>query len=163
MSELLRRLLPAAVYARLEHLLHEIAKFGIVGAVAYIVDIGVFNLLRHGAFEDRPLSAKVVSTVLATTVAFFGNRHWTFRHRERTSLHREYVLFFALNAVALAMALGMLGLTHYVMGLTSPLADNISANVIGMAAGTLFRFWAYRRWVFTAPRTDGEPEQVLAA
>ncbi|MSW42688.1 MAG: GtrA family protein, partial [Actinobacteria bacterium] len=31
---------------------------------------------------------------------------------------------------------------------TSPLADNVSANVIGLGLGTIFRFWSYRRWVF---------------
>lgn len=140
-----------ALYARVEHLVHELAKFGVVGAVAFVVDIGVFNLLRHGAMEDRPLTAKVISTVLATTVAFAGNRQWTFKHRERSTLRKEYALFFGLNAVALAIALGCLGLSHYVLGFTSPLADNISANVVGMALGTMFRFWSYRRFVFTAP------------
>ena len=140
-----------ALYARVEHLIHELAKFGVVGAIAFVVDIGVFNLLRHGPMEDKPLTAKVISTVLATTVAFAGNRQWTFKHRERTNLRREYALFFGLNGVALAIALGCLGLSHYVLGFTSPLADNISANVIGMALGTMFRFWSYRRFVFTAP------------
>jgi len=33
-------------------------------------------------------------------------------------------------------------------GFTSALADNISANVVGLGLGTLFRFWSYRKWVF---------------
>ena len=155
-----------ALYARVEHLIHELAKFGVVGAVAFVVDIGVFNLLRHGAMEDKPLTAKVISTVLATTVAFAGNRQWTFRHRERSSVRREYVLFFGLNGVALAIALGCLGISHYVLNFTSPLADNISANVVGMALGTMFRFWSYRRFVFTAPQpvppTKAEPAPLAA-
>jgi putative flippase GtrA len=140
--------LSAGLRERFGHLLHEIAKFGVVGAFAYVIDVGTFNALRSGVLSDRPLTAKVISTVLATTFAYFGNRHWTFRHRERRGLRREYVLFFAFNAVGLAIALGCLGLSHYVLGLTSPLADNISANVIGMMFGTIFRFWAYRRFVF---------------
>jgi hypothetical protein len=32
--------------------------------------------------------------------------------------------------------------------LTTELADVVSANVVGMAGGTLFRFWSYRRFVF---------------
>lgn len=155
-----------ALYARVEHLIHELAKFGVVGAVAFVVDIGVFNLLRHGAMEDRPLTAKVISTVLATTVAFAGNRQWTFRHRERSSVRREYALFFGLNGVALAIALGCLGISHYLLNFTSPLADNISANVVGMALGTMFRFWSYRRFVFTAPQqaspADAEPAPLAA-
>lgn len=140
-----------ALYGRVEHLVHELAKFGVVGAIAFVVDVGTFNLLRNGALDDKPLTAKIISTVLATTVAFAGNRQWTFKHRERSTLRKEYALFFGLNAVALAIALGCLGLSHYVLGFTSPLADNISANVVGMALGTMFRFWSYRRFVFTAP------------
>ncbi|MGQ0625922.1 MAG: GtrA family protein [Sporichthyaceae bacterium] len=162
MSSLVR-----ALHARVEHLLQELAKFGVVGAVAYIVDITTFNLLRSGdgPLNDKPITAKIISTVLATTVAFIGNRQWTFRHRERSNLRREYVLFFALNAVALVIALSCLGISHYLLNFTSPLADNISANVIGMGLGTIFRFWAYRRFVFTEPlaQPDGEGESPALA
>jgi putative flippase GtrA len=101
--------------------------------------------------HDRPLTAKVISTILATSVAFAGNRQWTFRHRERAGLRREYMLFFVLNAVGLAIALSCLGVSHYLLDFTSPLADNISANGVGMVLGTMFRFWSYRKFVFTAP------------
>jgi putative flippase GtrA len=140
--------LSRAVRERFGHLLHEIAKFGVVGAIAYIVDFIIFNALRAGALSDKPITAKLISTVLATTVAYFGNRQWTFRHRERQGMRKEYALFFGFNAVGLAIALGCLGLSHYVLDLTSPLADNVSANLIGMGLGTIFRFWAYRRFVF---------------
>jgi len=53
-----------------------------------------------------------------------------------------------LNAVGLGIALSCLWTSHYLLGLDSPLADNISANVIGLFLGTTFRFWSYRRWVF---------------
>ena len=140
------------VHDQAGHLLREIAKFGVVGIVAFVIDIGLFNLLRfaggEGPMYDRPLTAKIVSVVVATTFAYFGNRYWTFRHRGRTSFGREYVLFFVLNGVGLAISVGCLWFSHYALGLTSALADNISANVIGIGLGTLFRFWSYRRWVF---------------
>jgi putative flippase GtrA len=145
-SELLRSL-----YAEAGHLLHEVAKFGVVGLVALVVDVGLFNVLCYGAaspLQGKVLTAKIVSVCVATTVAYFGNRFWTFRHRGRTSFGREYLLFFLLNGVGLAISVGCLWFSHYALGFTSPLADNISANVIGLALGTLFRFWSYRRWVF---------------
>ena len=155
-----------SLHGRVEHLLHELAKFGVVGAVAFVVDVGTFNVLRTGPFDDRVLTAKIISTILATTVAFFGNRQWTFKHRERASLRREYVLFFVLNGVGLAISLSFLAFSHYVLDLTSPLADNISANLIGMGFATVFRFWSYRRWVFTAPApvppAETEPEPLAA-
>jgi len=150
--------LVARAYAKLAGLYREIAKFGIVGLSALVVDIGLFNLLLYfGPLEGKPLTAKIVSVAAATTVAYFGNRFWTFKHRGRTSFTREYVLFFALNGVAMLIAVGCLWFSHYALGLDSPLADNISATVVGLALGTMFRFWSYRKFVF--PEVDDETER----
>ncbi|MEI6372469.1 MAG: GtrA family protein [Actinomycetes bacterium] len=141
-------------YGRTRELVHEVAKFGIVGLIALVVDVGLFNLLRYagdpGPLYDKPITAKALSVLAATTVAYLGNRLWTFRDRGRTTFAREYVLFVVLNAVAMGIALLCLWFTHYALALTSPLADNLSANVIGLGLGTLFRFWSYRKWVFPA-------------
>lgn len=130
----------------------ELAKFGSIGLIGYVIDVSVFNWLRfaggEGPLESKPLTAKVISTIVATLWTYFGNRYWTFRHRRRTSFRREYVLFFALNGVGMAIAVGCLWISHYVLGLDSALADNISANGVGLVLGTAFRFWSYRKWVF---------------
>jgi len=133
-------------YYRLGHLVRELMKFGVVGGFAFVVDIGVFNLLLHAT--DKPLTSKTISTVVATTVSYAGNRSWTFRRRSKSTVRREYALFFFLNAVGLLIALTCLWVSHYVLGFTSTLADNIAANVVGLGLGTTFRFWSYRRWVF---------------
>ncbi|HET8970555.1 MAG TPA: GtrA family protein [Candidatus Nanopelagicales bacterium] len=154
------------VSAQVRRLVHEMAKFGVVGAVAFLVDIGLFNLLRgvgsDGPLADKPLTAKIISVVVATTVAYLGNRYWTFRHRARTSMRREYVLFFILNGAGLLISVGCLWFSHYALGFTSLLADNISANFVGVAFGTLFRFWSYRRWVFLEVPTDVRDTELRA-
>jgi putative flippase GtrA len=141
-----------ALYRRFAHLVHELAKFGVVGLVAYVIDVGLFNLLRfaggEGPLYDRPLTAKAASVIVAMTFAYFANRNWTWKERERTGFRREYVLFFIVNGIALVISVGVLWISHYVLGFRSPLADNISANGIGLLLGTAFRFYAYRRWVF---------------
>jgi putative flippase GtrA len=144
------RSLYAQMRARIQAAFHELAKFGTVGALAFFVDVGIFNAVLHAA-PDKPLTAKVISTVIAATLAFVLNRAWSFRHRQRSSVRREYTLFFVLNAIGLAIAVGCLGFSHYVLGLDSRLADNISANGVGVVLGTMFRFWSYRRFVWAAP------------
>lgn len=134
-------------------LVREMVKFGAVGAMAFVVDTATFNLLRFGLggggpLEHKPLTAKVIATALASMVAWLGNRFWTFRHRRRASARRELALFLVYNVLGLLISLTCLGFSHYVLNLRSPLADNISANGIGLVLGTLFRFWAYRRFVF---------------
>ena len=157
-----RRGFIASAYARVRGLMHEIAKFGVVGLSCLVVDIGLFNLLLYfGPLEGKPLTAKAVSVAAATTCAYFGNRFWTFRHRGRSSFTREYLLFFGLNGVAMVIAMSCLWISHYALGLTSPLADNISANVIGLALGTMFRFWSYRKFVFPEVDDAEERERIM--
>ncbi|MGZ4609258.1 MAG: GtrA family protein [Actinomycetes bacterium] len=134
------------LYYSFSHVFRELMKFGVVGAVAFVVDIGLFNVLLH--VTDKPLTSKTISTVVATTVAYAGNRLWTFRRRSRSDVRREYVLFFLLNGVGLLISLGCLAISHYLLDFTSQLADNIAANVIGLGLGTAFRFWSYRKFVF---------------
>ena len=130
----------------------EASGFAAVGTFALTVDIGGYNALvhlgGHGALADQPLLAKTLSVGAATTVAYFGNRHWTYRHRPRGRFAREYSLFVAFSAVGLSIALTCLAVSRYALGLTNAMADNISANVVGLALGSAFRFVSYRRYVF---------------
>jgi putative flippase GtrA len=100
----------------------------------------------------------VIATAVATAFSFAGNRWWTFRHRARTQIHRETVIFFVLNGVGLAIQLACIGFTYYVLGLTDHLSYNI-ALAIGIGLGTLFRFWSYRKWVWAAKSQDPPPPQ----
>ena len=129
-------------------LYREAIKFGVVGAVAFVVDVGLMNLLRATVLEDKPTTAKVISASVATLVAWLGNRSWTFRHRHNRPVAHEAMLFFLTNGVAMLIGVGTIAFSHYVLDLKTLAADNV-ANIIGIALGTLFRFWAYRTFVFT--------------
>jgi putative flippase GtrA len=138
---------------RLRHLAHEAMKFGVVGGIGYVVDVSLFNVLRYGGdsggvLHHKPLTAKAISVAVATIVTYMGNRHWTWRNRERSGVRREMTLFFLLNGIGLLIAVGCLAFSHYLLDLRSPLADNISANVVGLLLGMAFRFWSYRTFVF---------------
>ncbi|ETK33401.1 hypothetical protein GCM10009530_51570 [Microbispora corallina] len=148
-------------YERFAVLVHELLKFGVVGALAFVVDFGGTNLLRFGVGLG-PLTSKVLATVVAATLAYLGNRFWTFRHREQTGLAREYVLFFLLNGVGLLISLLVIGFVSYSLKLHDPLSYNI-AQGIGLVLGTLFRFWSYKKWVFLAAPELPPIDDVKAA
>ncbi|MET8156150.1 GtrA family protein [Sphaerisporangium sp. NPDC005289] len=137
------------LYDQFSSLLRELAKFGIVGAVAFIVDWGSTNLLRY-VVELGPLTSKTFATVLAATLAYLANRYWTWRHREKSGLAREYFLFFVLNGIGLLISLLIIGFVEYTLKMTDPLSYNISF-FIGTALGTVFRYWSYKKWVFLPP------------
>ena len=137
------------LYERFRHLIHEMAKFGIVGLTGVVVtDVG-YNLL-HFSLGIGPLTSVTIATVAATFFTFTGNRYWTFRHRTRSGTGRESIMFFGLNGAALLIQYATIGFTNYALGLTDKLSNNI-ALLIGIGLGTLFRFWSYRKWVWAAP------------
>jgi putative flippase GtrA len=123
----------------------EALKFATVGVLNVGVDVAAFNLLRTPL---GPLAAKAASSAVAITSSYLLNRYWTWADRERTAMLHQYLLFVALSGVGLLIAEACLVVSHYVLAFDSALADNVSANVVGLAAGMIFRFWAYRRWVF---------------
>ena len=129
------------------HRVQEVLRFLVTGGAAYLVDVAVFNLLLLGFGVDS-VWAKVVSSVFAIAVAFLGSRYYTWRDRRSEHPVREYAVFVVLSVIAALLQVGCLWVSHHLMGLTSPLADNVSSNVIGMALATVFRFLTFRSLVF---------------
>ena len=146
------------LYVRSRVLIHEIAKFGIVGVLAFIITIGGANLL-HSGMGLGPLTSVTISTIVATIFSFLGNRHWTFRHRRGHGLGRESVLFFFFNGIGLLIQLAFVAAAHYGLGLTSTFWYNVS-NIAGVIVATIFRLYTYRRWVFTTPDGGLVAEQL---
>lgn len=125
----------------------ELVRFAATGLAAYLSDVAVFNLLLLGArMPSAP--AKVLSSAVAIAVAFVGSRYLTWPDRRSASPGREYLLFVLVSVVAAGIQLGCLLLSRDLLGLRSALADNLSANVVGMALATVFRFWGFRTIVF---------------
>jgi putative flippase GtrA len=145
------------MYSRVRTMLPELLKFGIVGGIGTVVDLGGAAVL-HGKYHVEPLAAKAISTSLATVGTYLGSRFWTFKERENQELKREAVLFIVLNLVGLAIAEVVVGLVTYGLGLHGQLEYN-AASLAGTGLGTIFRFFAYRKWVFLAPgeRAGAEP------
>jgi putative flippase GtrA len=135
------------LYQRFRHLIHEFAKFGIIGGIGFLVTEGVFNLLIHE--NASSFIANAVATMVAAAVTFVGNRHWTFRHRERTGMGRETAVFFALNAVGVGIQQACLLSAQAEFGRHDKLTLNV-AFLVGVGLATLFRFWSYRKFVWLA-------------
>ena len=146
-----------SLYRRWRMLVYELTKFGIVGAFNTGLDFGLANVLHVGLHTNQYL-AKTVSVTVAATSSYFMNRYWTFRHRARTGVGREYTLFFVLNAIGLLIALACIWLVMGPLDRQGVLWFNV-AQVAGLALGMLFRFTTYKRWVFLAPE-PGEPGPI---
>lgn len=130
----------------------EFIQFGLVGATAFIVDMGLFNLLQHGplgVLAGHPNAAQFIAAATATLYSWIANRLWTYRGRTQDNATREAILFFVANICGIAISQFCLLFTHYILGFTSALADNIAVYVVGFVLGTAFRFFFYHYVIFT--------------
>jgi putative flippase GtrA len=139
-------------------LVRQLVSFAAVGGGGFLLDVGVFNLLTATVLSSHvaggPIAAKAISTTIAIIANWIGNRTLTFRTQRRADALREAVEFTIVSLLGSAIAVGCLGFSHYALHLTSRLADNVSANVVGLLLGSAFRFVAYRSWVYGARRID---------
>ena len=142
----------AGLYSRYRHLIPELLKFGVVGGIGAVIDLGGAAVL-HGKFHVEALEAKAISTVIAMALTYLGSRFWTFKHRENQALGRELALFIVLNLIGLVIAEAVIAVVTYGLGLHSQLEYN-AASVVGTGLATIFRYFAYRQWVFTAPAEE---------
>lgn len=133
---------------RLRPLVAELSKFLVVGGFCFVLDVVLAYLLR---FEVGlgPTTSKTLSTVVATVVSYAGNRLWSFAHRVDESSRRgeDATRYAVINLVGLVITLVPVDVAHYLLSETSPVAFTVS-GVLGTLAATVFRFWAYRRYVF---------------
>jgi len=127
---------------------HEAAKFGAVGGAGLLVNLGVFNLVRH--VTDLPVvRASVIATVVAIIFNYIGFRYFTYRDRDKSGRTKELTLFLLFSVVGLVIENGLLYAATYGFGWDSPLQNNVF-KFVGIGIATLFRFWSYRTWVFRA-------------
>jgi putative flippase GtrA len=141
-----------ALYVRFRQIIHEFAKFGIIGVIGlFITNVGYALLHSNGV---GPVTSTTVATIVAMVVAYIGNRYWSFRHRERTSVPREGLVFFVLNGIGLLIQDTVVAFNSYILHLEHhKLAEFLALNT-GIAIATLFRFWSYRKFVWRLTPTD---------
>lgn len=143
------------LYVRFQRLIHEAAKFGVVGIVGVFITNGGYALL-HNTFGLGPVTSTTIATIVATAVSYVANRYWSFRHRERTTVAREGVIFFILNGIGLLIQDAVVAFNYYILSNGNNKAAEFIALNVGIALATLFRFWSYRKWVWAEPADGAE-------
>ena len=148
-----------ALYDRFRQIIHEFAKFGVIGVIGLLIT-NIGYALFHSKLGWGPVTATTVATIIATCVTYVGNRYWSFKHRARTSVAREGSIFFVLNGIGLLIQDAVVALNYYILGHFIPgvsgnkVVEFLALNV-GIGLATLFRFWSYRRFVWAEKTGDG--------
>ncbi len=147
---------------RIRPLLAELGKFLVVGGLCFVLDTVLANVF-HFAVGLGPTTSKALSTIIAVVASYVGNRLWSFAHRidQDSPTHgRDATAYLAINAVGLVLTLIPVDIINYGLHHTGGIAFNIG-SVIGTGMATVFRFWAYRRFVFVGDPRQAELEALV--
>jgi dolichol-phosphate mannosyltransferase len=125
---------------RASHNWVQLAKFGVVGASGYAVNLGIYALLFKGAGLHY-LAAGLFSTLVAIANNYWWNRHWTFRG-QRGNFAYQGMRFAVVSGVALAANLGLLRL------LVGAGVEPVRAQAIAIVAVTPLNFLGNKLWSF---------------
>ncbi|WP_329178482.1 GtrA family protein [Streptomyces sp. NBC_01477] len=135
-----------ALRVKLSLMYREIAKFGAVGGAGVLVNIGVFNLVRHNT-GLQTVRASVLATLVSIAFNYVGFRYFTYRDRDRAGRTKELGLFLFFSCIGMVIENGVLFVATYGFHWDSQLQSNVF-KFLGIGVATLFRFWSYRTWVF---------------
>jgi putative flippase GtrA len=149
----------------------ELLKFAIVGGTTFVIDNGIWYLLKLTVLEEKPVTAKIIAIIVATIVSYVLNREWSFRTRGGRERHHEAALFFLFSGIGVALNSLPLYISRYWLNLEEPhvsrlvqeVADFASGSIIGMLLAMFFRFWAFKRWVFPDELGQRKRKRALTA
>ncbi|RSS79776.1 GtrA family protein [Streptomyces sp. WAC06614] len=146
---------------RLRGIVREVAKFGAVGGLGVLVNLGVFNLIRNTT-DLQVGRANVIAISVAIICNYIGFRYFTYRDRDKSGRKRELTLFIVFSLIGMVIETGILYTATYGFGWDSPLQSNVF-KLFGIGVATLFRFWSYRTWVFRAMPETADRTVVTVA
>lgn len=156
--------------ARARRISGEAAKFSAVNAAATVVAIVLFNLLVHGVaglytpgpLNGWPVTSWFLANCVGMVISYYGSRHYAFRHRRPSGPAGGAVRYAVVNLASFVIPMACLWVTRNGLHWDSALADNLSANVVGAVLGMLFRFWAFRRFVFRKQAAGPPPARPVS-
>ncbi|GLW95379.1 GtrA family protein [Actinokineospora globicatena] len=146
----------------------EMLKFAVVGGVCFIVTNAVNYALKLTVLNRNPVTALIVAVIIATIVSYILNREWSFRDRGGRERPHEAALFFLISGIGVGLNALPLWVSRYLFDLEVPhvtlLTQEIADFGFGIILGTLiamvFRWWAFKKWVF--PEAEGRVRPLRA-
>ena len=148
----------------------ELLKFGVVGAITFFIDTGIFYALKLTILSPKPVTSKVIAVLVATLVSYVLNRDWSFRTRGGHRRHHEATLYFIISGIGVGLYSAPLWVSRYMLHLQTPytsrlveeLADFTAGQIVGLLLGMAFRWWAFRKWVFPTDHDQDAPQDDRA-
>ena len=144
----------------------ELLKFAFVGGICFVITLAVNYGLKLTILGAKPVTAQAVAVIIATIVSYILNREWAFRTRGGRERAHEATLFFLISGMGVVLNTAPLWVSRYALDLQVPhvdrfvqeFADFFSGMIIGTLIAMVFRWWAFKKWVF--PTENARPGRV---
>ncbi|MEG2119671.1 MAG: GtrA family protein [Pseudoflavonifractor sp.] len=121
--------------------LRKFAKFGLIGVVNTLLDLGVFYVMNKIFLLD-PYLSQIISFFVGALNSFLWNKFWTFEKRGSVT-GREVLRYVVTNGGYLLLSLGLLRL---LVGALS--VDPFLAKLPTTAFMLLYNYLMNKFWVF---------------
>lgn len=137
--------------------LYQFTKFGLVGGMNFLIDLGVLNLLIAAtgvASGFYAVAFKAAAFLVAVVSSFLGNKFWTFRSLSVEHAGLQFAGFFVVSAVGLVVNTGMFALLNDGLGPRAGIPPATWANVSAAGATLVVLLWnflGYKFLVFRKP------------
>ena len=86
----------------MKKLINQIMKFGIVGALAFVIDYGVYTILANG-LQINYLIANICGFVLSLIFNYLMSMKFVFERKENADKKKEFVTFAILSVIGLGI------------------------------------------------------------
>lgn len=147
----------------------ELLKFAVVGGTCFVLTNIVNYALKLTVLHGNPVTALILAVLVATVVSYVLSREWSFRTRGGRERQHEAALFFVISGIAVGLNSLPLAVSRYVLELQAPhvsvltqeIADYFSGMILGTLLAMVFRWWAFKKWVF--PQAGARPRVVRTA
>lgn len=125
-------------------LIEQFLKFGVVGALAFLIDYGVLMLLSQVIGIDPVISASI-SFVVSVVFNYVASMHYVFTRRDDISRRREFTIFVILSAIGLVINEIIMVIGVNVLG-DSALMVTIT-KLVATAIVMVWNFVSRKKWL----------------
>lgn len=127
------------------------AKFLLVGVLATVVDLGIFNalILISGIASGFYASVfKGISFIVATCSKYFGDKFWAFEKMEKTGMGKEFSQFFIVTLIGFGVNVGLFSFINSIIGPRLGIEEKIWANIGAILAAIVTSVWNFIGYKF---------------
>lgn len=139
-------------------LIEQIAKFGVVGIIAFGIDWGILNLLV-GVFHMHNVIAATISFTISLIFNYFASMRFVFTHRPDMARWMEMVIFLFSAVVGLLINGVIIWLSTYGMNRDAYITQHalylMRTNIGKIIATVIVAIWNFiiRKWLLDDTHT----------